>query len=471
MEGQLLSEQIYAHFIGAGGAGMSGIALVLASRGARVTGSDLKESRYSRALEAAGVPVAIGHRAENLGTPEVVVISSAIPETNPELAEARRLGLPVWPRAKMLAHLAGDRATVAVAGTHGKTSTSSMVATMLSSMGQQPSFLIGGEVDGFNTNAVDGAGHHYVVEADESDGSFLYLEPTVAVITNVEADHLDHYGTLERVEETFCEFMARVPANGTLVICGDDARLVELASGASCRVVTYGFGTQCDVVCRITRPDGIGVRFDVDVPAEGTVSSLTRIPGDHMVANACASIAVAWALGLDLEAAARGLADFSGVRRRFDLIGKVAGVTVVDDYAHHPTEVRATLVAASNLGFSRVVALFQPHRYSRTAALSTDFADAFACADAVVLMDVYSAGEAPIPGVSGKSVLDDLLLRHPRARSAYLPHRADVVPFLASRVCEGDLVMTMGAGDVTTVGPELVAELTRREAAGELACR
>ena len=450
---------------------MSGIALVLASRGARVTGSDLKESRYSRALEAAGVTVAIGHAVEHLGDPEVVVISSAIPETNPELAEARRRGLPVWPRAKMLAHLAGERATVAIAGTHGKTSTSSMVATMLSHMGQEPSFLIGGEVDGFNTNAVDGAGPHYVVEADESDGSFLYLKPTVAVITNVEADHLDHYGTLERVEETFCEFMNKVPASGTLVICGDDARLVELAAAAPCRVITYGFGTQCDVVCRIGAPEGIGVRFEVDVPDTGTVSSLTRIPGSHMVANACASLAVAWALGLDLEAAALGLAEFSGVRRRFDLLGDVAGVTIVDDYAHHPTEVRATLVAASQLGFSRVVALFQPHRYSRTAALSSDFADAFASADAVVLMDVYSAGEAPIPGVSGKSLLDDLLLRHPRAQTAYLPHRSDVVPFLASRVRSGDLVMTMGAGDVTAVGPELIAELTRREAAGELACR
>lgn len=466
-----MSEQVYAHFIGAGGAGMSGIALVLASRGARVTGSDLKESRYSRALEAAGVSVAIGHRAENLGDPEVVVISSAIPESNPELALARSRGLQVWPRAKMLAHLAGERATVAIAGTHGKTSTSSMVATMLSHMGLKPTFLIGGEVDGFDTNAVDGSGPHYVVEADESDGSFLFLDPTVAVITNVEADHLDHYGTLERVEETFCEFMGRVSDTGTLVICGDDARLVELAQSARCRVVTYGFGAHCDVVCRVTTREGIGMRFDVDVPGVGTVSSLTRIPGTHMVANACASIAVAWALDLDAEAAARGLAEFTGVRRRFDHIGTVAGVTVVDDYAHHPTEVRATLMAASQLGFERVFAIFQPHRYSRTAALTGDFADAFSSADAVVLMEVYSAGEAPIPGVSGKSLLDELLVRHPRARSAYLPHRVDIVPYLASHVCDGDLVMTMGAGDVTTVGPELVAELKRREATGELACR
>lgn len=450
---------------------MSGIALVLASRGARVTGSDLKESRYSRALETAGVPVAIGHRIENLGSPEVVVISSAIPETNPELAEARRLGLTVWPRAKMLAHLAGERATIAVAGTHGKTSTSSMVATMLSKMGLEPSFLIGGEVDGFNTNAVDGAGPHYVVEADESDGSFLQLTPRVAIITNIEADHLDHYGTLKAVEDTFCEFMARVPADGTLIVCGDDERLVELSATAACNVVTYGFADRCDVTCRTLNREGIGVRFEVRVPGLEPVTSLTRIPGAHMVANACASIATAWVLGLDLASAATALCEFSGVRRRFDLVGEVGGVTVVDDYAHHPTEVRATLRAASGLDFTRVVALFQPHRYSRTAALSLDFAEAFTCADAVVLMDVYSAGERPIPGVSGKTVLDDLLRSHPRSRSAYLPHRLDIVPYLASRVRPGDLVLTMGAGDVTTLGPELVAELARREAAGDVTCR
>ena len=470
MKGRPLSEQVYAHFIGAGGAGMSGIALVLAARGASVTGSDLKESRYSRALEASGVRVAIGHSAENLGDPEIVVISSAIPETNPELAEARRRGLAVWPRAKMLAHLAGERATVAVAGTHGKTSTSSMIATMLSKMGEEPSFLIGGEVDGFNTNAVNGAGPHYVVEADESDGSFLHLEPSVAVITNVEADHLDHYGTLERVEETFCEFMEQILPDGALVICGDDVRLVELAQPSTRRVVTYGFDPGCDVTCRILGTEGIGVRFEVDVPGVGTVASLTQVPGTHMVSNAAASLAVAWVLGLDLDSAATALAQFSGVRRRFDLIGEVSGVTVVDDYAHHPTEVRATLAAASDLGFSRVVALFQPHRYSRTAALSLDFAGAFASADSVVLMDVYSAGEPPIPGVSGKSLLDDLLRLHPRSSSAYLPHRADVVPYLASRVRPGDLVMTMGAGDVTAVGPQLVAELARRADAGELPC-
>ena len=454
-----MSDQVYAHFVGAGGAGMSGIALVLAERGARVTGSDLKESRYSRALEGAGVSVAIGHRVENLGTPEIVVVSSAIPDTNPEVVEAVRLGIPVWPRARMLAHLAGGRSTVAVAGTHGKTSTSSMMATMLSGMGLDPTFLIGGEVCGFDTNAINGAGEHFIVEADESDGSFVFLDPFVAIVTNIEADHLDHYGTLARVEETFVEFMGRVDPQGSLVVLGDCPRVVELAFQVDRPVVTYGFAENCDIRCRVIGREGIGTRFEVVFPDDVHVSALTRVPGDHMALNGTAALAAAWVLGLDVAAAAEALCGFTGVRRRFDLVGEVDGVTVVDDYAHHPTEVRATLAAARGLDFKRVVVLFQPHRYSRTAALAEDFGDAFADADRVAFMDVYSAGEPPIPGVSGKTLLERLLESHPRAQAAYLPHRDEVVSFMASRVRPGDLVLTMGAGDVTTVGPELVRAL------------
>jgi UDP-N-acetylmuramate--alanine ligase len=445
---------------------MSGIALVLAKRGARVTGSDLKESRYSRALEEAGVPVAIGHRTENLGTPEVVVVSSAIPDTNPEVVEAVRLGIPVWPRAQMLGHLAGGRSTVAVAGTHGKTSTSSMMASMLSGMDLEPSFLIGGEVRGFNTNAVNGAGEHYIVEADESDGSFVYLDPFVAIVTNIEADHLDHYGTLECVEVAFVEFMSRVAPDGALVVLGDSPRVAELAEKADRRVITYGFADTCDVRCRVVGREGIGTRFEVTLPDGIAVTAVTQVPGDHMALNGTATLAAAWFLGLDVKAAAAALSSFSGVRRRFDLVGEIDGVTVVDDYAHHPTEVRATLAAARALDFKRIVVLFQPHRYSRTEALAADFGDAFADADRVALMDVYSAGEAPIPGVSGKTLLDELLEQHPRAQAAYLPHRGDVVTFLASRCRPGDLVLTMGAGDVTAVGPELVRELTPATASG-----
>jgi UDP-N-acetylmuramate--alanine ligase len=463
-----LSDQVYAHFIGAGGAGMSGIALVLAHRGTLVTGSDLKESRYSRALEAAGVSVSIGHRAENLGTPQIVVVSSAIPDTNPEVVEARRLGIPIWPRAQMLGHLAGERSTIAVAGTHGKTSTSSMMATMLSGMGLDPTFLIGGEVCGFNTNAVNGGGTHYVVEADESDGSFVFLDPFVAVVTNIEADHLDHYGTLERVEGAFIDFMSRVAPDGAVVACGDSPRVIELAQTADRRVITYGFAEDCDVRCRVLGREGIGTSFEVTFPDGVVATSVTSVPGNHMALNGTASLATAWFLGLDVGVAAEALSAFCGVRRRFDLVGEVDGVTVVDDYAHHPTEVRATLAAARALDFERIVVLFQPHRYSRTEALANDFGDAFADADRVAFMDVYSAGEPPIPGVSGKTLLEELLEQHPRAQAAYLPHRSDVVVFLASRCRPGDLVLTMGAGDVTAVGPELVRELADRGAADDL---
>lgn len=438
---------------------MSGIALVLAQRGVSVSGSDLKESRYSRALEDAGVRVMIGHAAENLGDPEVVVVSSAIPESNPELAEARRRGIEVWQRAQMLAHLAGDRRTIAVAGTHGKTTTSSMFAAMLSEMDLDPTFLIGGEVDGFRTNAVNGAGEYYVVEADESDGSFIHLDPYIAIVTNVEADHLDHYGTLERVEATFVDFMSRVADDGALVVCGDQPHLVVLAKSTGRRVVTYGFDEGCDVRATVVGREGTGLRFRVATSDGQTSESVTHIPGVHMVSNATAVLASAWVLGLDLASAGDALQSFTGVRRRFDLVGERGGVTVVDDYAHHPTEVRATLAAARSLDYDRIIVLFQPHRYSRTEALAAEFGEAFGDADRVVLMDVYSAGEPPVPGVSGKTLLESVLRTHPRAQAAYLPHRADVVDYLASRVRPGDVVFTMGAGDVTLIGPELLRTL------------
>ncbi len=455
--------QVYAHFIGVGGAGMSGLALVLHERGVSVTGSDLKESRYARALQEAGVPVAIGHDASNLGSPDVVVVSSAIPETNPELAAAHSRGIPVWQRAQMLAHLAESRVTIAVAGTHGKTSTSSMIATMLDSMGCAPSFLVGGEIDAFGTNARHGDGVHCVVEADESDGSFVHLAPRIAVVTNIEADHLDHYASVDEIREMFSRFLARVAGDGTIVVCADDDVALEVARASGRAIITYGFARTADVRCHVVGVEGSGSRFGVTTP-EGDAEAVVSVPGDHMVCNATAALACAIALDLDLSHAARALGTFSGVRRRFDLIGEVAGVTVVDDYAHHPTEIAATLEAASRMGFSRMWALFQPHRYSRTHAFAREFGDSLACADRVVLTDVYSAGEPPIPGVSGKTLVRTTLDASPHTRVAYLPHRADIVPFITERVSAGDLVLTMGAGDVTGLAPEIIAALEEREA-------
>ena len=452
----------YAHFIGIGGAGMSGLARVLHDRGVSVTGSDLKQSRYASALAEAGVPVFIGHDAANLGDPEVVVVSSAIPETNPELAAARSRGIDVWPRARMLAHLAGEDRALAVAGTHGKTTTSSMLASAVDGIGLDPTFLIGGELNDMGANARCGRGGYYVVEADESDGSFLYLTPDVAIVTNIEADHLDHYHSLDEILATFGEFIARVPADGVVIVCAEDERLVALArEHARARVVTYGRGPTADVRCGRLEREGLVHRFVVSAGGDDVPVTI-RVPGEHNVVNATGVLATIWALGLDVVGAAAALGRFSGVRRRFEEVGVVGGVTVVDDYAHHPTEVRATLAAANSVGFRDIWVVFQPHRYSRTAALGADFGAAFSDADHVVLMDVYSAGEAPIPGVSGKTLLDELLIREPHAAVAYFPHRADIEGYLAERLRPGDLVMTMGAGDVTLLGDELVRALDRR---------
>jgi len=463
MRGDAVTSAAYAHFIGIGGAGMSGLARVLHDRGRVVTGSDLKASRYATALREAGVLVHVGHVAENLGDPEVVVVSSAIPESNPELRAARERGIPVWPRAKMLAHIAGDDACVAVAGTHGKTTTSSIMATVLDGVGLDPTFLIGGELNDMGANARCGRGAYCVVEADESDGSFLYLDPKVSIITNVEADHLDHYGTFEAVVEIFGQFIARTAPDGAVVVCADDAALVRLAhERAQSRVLTYGFDESADIRCVDVHPDGLGHRFSVVLPDGRCLQSAISVPGIHNVANATGVIAAVYALGEDVENAASVLGNFSGVRRRFDRVGEAGGVIVVDDYAHHPTEVRATLAAARTAGFERVWVVFQPHRYSRTQAFGEDFGDAFGDADRVVLMDVYSAGEAPIPGVSGKTILRALLKKSPRAQAAYFPHRDDIESYLASRVRDGDLVMTMGAGDVTTLGTGIVRAIADR---------
>jgi UDP-N-acetylmuramate--alanine ligase len=409
------------------------------------------------------VTVAVGHDASNLGDPEVVVVSSAIPETNPELAEARRRGIPVWQRARMLAHLANDQRTVAVAGTHGKTSTSSMITQMLAAMGEDPTFLIGGELNDMGSNARCGSGRWYVVEADESDGSFLHLSPHVAIVTNVEADHLDHYAGIEEVRETFAAFLQRVDADGAAVLCADAPGLRELALGCPARrIVTYGTAEDADVRLVAASPDGLGHRFTVRLPDGREREGRVACPGEHMALNACGAVAVAISLGLDPVAAVEGLATYTGVRRRFELVGEIGGVTIVDDYAHHPTEVSATLAGAHDAGFERVWVVFQPHRFSRTAALGAEFGRAFGDADRLVLMDVYGAGETPIPGVSGKTVVDAVLEHDPRTRLAYFPHRADVEPFVASQVRPGDLVMTMGAGDVTAIAGDLLRALGQR---------
>ena len=457
-----------AHFIGIGGAGMSGIALVLHERGCIVTGSDLKESHYVRELQAEGIDVRVGHDAATIDevSPDVVVISTAIPATNPELVRAKELGIPVWRRAKMLSALSEDAITVAVAGTHGKTTTSSMVATMLDKMGLDPSFLIGGVVEGYDTNGRDGKGGYFVAEADESDGSFLYLNPNVVIVTNIEEDHLDHYGSLEKIEETFCEFMSLVGEEGTIVIMGDDAHISELARSTGRKVVTYGFDEGNDYVCRLTGTQGVRTTLEVSTPGGETVEvTIAANPGRHNVLNATASIVVADVLGLDVHEAAKALSQFKGARRRFTHVGDVDGITVVDDYGHHPTEIDSTLEAASMLDFDRIVCVFQPHRYSRTEALRELFGKAFDHADVLYVMDVFPAGEMPIPGISGKTVANEVVKSGNVGKVRYVANRRALIDILREECRAGDLVITQGAGDVTLVAPALVQAL--RDRAGQ----
>lgn len=461
----------HAHFVGIGGAGMSGIAKVLHERGCQVTGSDLKESRYVRDLRRSGVEVTIGHEAATIDSqePDVIVTSTAIPDTNPEVVRAKELDIPIWPRAKMLAALGAGRKTVAVAGTHGKTTTSSMVATMLDAMGLDPSFLIGGIVEGYRTNGRNGEGDLYVAEADESDASFLLLDPSIVVVTNIEADHLDHYGSLGAIEEAFSQFMSSVGPDGTVIVCGENPHVPELARQTGRTTLTYGFGGQNDIVCAPrAQTHKLASTVDITLP-NGQVVAVTikSNPGAHNQLNATAAIAVAWALGLDCAKAAEALSTFSGVRRRFTHVGDIDNICVVDDYGHHPTEVEATLKAAAGLDFDRVVVAFQPHRYSRTQALAHQFGQAFSNADVLLVMDVFSAGEMPIPGISGKTVATAVEESGQVGEVRYVAGRSDIVPALMELVRPGDLVITMGAGDVTMVGPEFIEAMQERDAASE----
>ncbi|WP_294382109.1 UDP-N-acetylmuramate--L-alanine ligase [uncultured Senegalimassilia sp.] len=455
------------HFIGVGGVGMSGIARVAHDQGMQVSGSDIKESRYTKQLREAGITVFIGQKAENIpeGDP-VVVISTAILENNPELIEARRRGLEIWHRAQMLAHLGVGLDTLAVAGTHGKTTTSSMLASALDALGADPTFLIGGIVRAYGTNAHSGTGAHYVVEADESDKSFTYLSPKAVLVTNIEADHLDHYKDLDEIYDKFHDFMGLVPEDGVIVACGEEPHVVEIARSEGRRMYTYGFNEGCDVRITSYEPHGIGSRYTAVMPdgtqVEGTIK---QNPGRHNVLNATGVITLLWALGFDAAKVAQALSGFAGVRRRFDLVGEVDGVTVVDDYAHHPTEIAATISAAAGLGYKHVHVLFQPHRYSRaplfTQVLHDEFGAAFDKADSVTFMDVYPAGEAPVPGVSGKTFLNVVLEHEGHPQADFVAHRVDVVPHLMEKLQQGDLVITMGAGDVTAMGPQIIDALLK----------
>ena len=439
-----------------------------------VTGSDLKVSRYTRLIEAAGAAVCVGHDEANLGEAALVVISSAVPETNVELAEARRRGLPVLQRAEMLARIMAMRRGIAVAGTHGKTTTSSMIAHVLHECGCEPTFLIGGEVNDRGSNAGVGEGEWLVAEADESDGSLLFLRPEVAVVTNVELDHHSHYGCVQDVHEVFHRFAALLPAHGRLVLVegggGEFLTADSPAPVALCGLLRDGQSVpQGDLAYRavVARVDDTGSDFLVRRGEKQLARVTLRVPGEHNITNALCAIAVLEHAGVSAERAARPLATFTGAGRRFQETGRHDGVLVIDDYAHHPSELAATLRAAMLGDHGRVIAVFQPHLYSRTRYLQREFGRALTLADEAVVTDVFAAREEPEPGITGKLLVDAYLTERPGGPVAYMPRLSDVVRHLSAHVRAGDLVLTLGAGDVFRVGEELLAAL-RSQGTGDM---
>ncbi|WP_370542209.1 UDP-N-acetylmuramate--L-alanine ligase [Amycolatopsis sp. FDAARGOS 1241] len=451
---------------------MSGIARILLARGAAVSGSDAKESRALLSLRAQGAELFVGQRAENLDAlaeaPSAVVVSTAIKESNPEFAAARARNIPVLHRAQALAGLMAGHRVACIAGTHGKTSTTSMLTVALQHCRLDPSFAIGGDLNESGANAHHGEGGIFVAEADESDGSFLTYSPSVAVVTNVEPDHLDHHGTAEAYVKVFTEFVGRLQPGGLLVVCADDpgaAALGDQAAAGGVRVRRYGRTATGEEDVRVLdykpAPDGGVVR--IALGGSGGADELdlrVAVPGEHMALNAVAALLAGVELGAPVDGLAEGLAAFGGVRRRFEFKGRSGDVRVYDDYAHHPTEVAAQLKAVRTAaGAGRVLVVFQPHLYSRTQSFAAEFAEALSLADAVVVLDVYGAREEPVPGVTGALIADRVT-----SPVHYQPAFDVAAGLVAGLVKPGDLVVTMGAGDVTQLGPEILAELDRRTA-------
>jgi UDP-N-acetylmuramate--alanine ligase len=440
--------------VGIGGAGMSAIASVLETMGHHVSGSDLKRSAALERLRSRGVSAVVGHNASNVGDADFVTTSTAIPATNPELVEAARRGIPVLRRAETLAAISATRRTVAISGTHGKTTVSSMLALVLVEAGLRPSFIIGGDINEVGSGAAWSDGEWLVVEADESDGTFLHLAPEVALVTSVEPDHLEHYGDVAHLQAAFSEFLAGAVA--TRIVCADDAVASRL--GRSVRATSYGLSAGADYRMGDLVTGRSSCHFTVENGGDSLGRVTLAVPGAHNASNACAALVAGLAVGATFDDARRALARYGGVARRFEFRGEGAGVTFVDDYAHLPTEVRAALAAAKDGQWRRVVAVFQPHRYSRTAAMWADFADAFVDADIVVVTDIYPAGESPRPGVSGRLIVDAVAASHPAQDAVYLPGHRQLVAHLRQILQPGDLCLTMGAGDLTALPDELLGE-------------
>jgi UDP-N-acetylmuramate--alanine ligase len=440
----------HVHFVGVGGIGMSGLAEILRTLRFDVSGSDLKEGETTRRLARLGVRIDVGHRAQNVEGADVVVYSSAIQSTNPELVQAKRSVIPVVSRAEMLAELMRVKYGVAIAGSHGKTTTTSLVATVLSAAGYDPTVVVGGRMAALGSNARLGEGDLLVAEADESDGSFLRLTPTIAVVTNIDPEHLDHYGTHENLKEAFVQFVEKVPFYGLAVLCLDHPDVQLMLPRVQRRHVTYGISPQADYSARQVEYEGTSVRFSAFRRGEALGQFSLRMPGIHNVLNALAAIAVGDELAVPIDVLKESLAQFHGVARRFTVIGELEGVALVDDYGHHPAEIRATLTAARRAYNGRVIAVFQPHRYSRTQSLFEEFTRSFNDCDELLMVPIYPAGETPIPGVTADK-LADAIITHGHHNVRYFDNLNAVAETLASDLKRGDVIVALGAGDVNKV--------------------
>ena len=448
----------HIHFVGIGGIGMSGIAEVLLNLGYQVSGSDTKETEVTRRLQSLGAKVSYGHQRENLKEADVVVTSSAIRKGNPEVEAAEERLIPVIPRAEMLAELMRMKIGIAVAGTHGKTTTTSLISTVLAAGGLDPTVVIGGRLNSIGSNARLGQGEYLVAEADESDGSFLKLMPTIAVVTNIDPEHLDYYQGIDEIKETFLSFLNKIPFFGLAVLCLDHPNIQSLLPRMKKRFTTYGLTTKADFQAKEIVFEGLLTSFDV-IHRRRDIGRLSlRMPGLHNVYNALATLATAFELDIPFQIVQETLRDFSGIQRRFQIKGEKRGILVVDDYGHHPVEIMATLKAARTGWTKRIIAVFQPHRYTRTRALFKDFLTAFYDADVLVITDIYPAGEDRIEGVESKALFAGLR-EYGHKDVTYLSDKKEIVEHLLRMISPGDLVITLGAGDIWQVSEELVNRL------------
>jgi len=459
------------HFVGIGGVGMSGIAEVLINLGYKVSGSDLKRSPVTQRLQGLGAVIFEGHKPENISGAEVVVTSSAVADDNPEVLEAHARHIPVIPRAEMLSELMRLKYGIAVAGMHGKTTTTSMIAAVLAAGGLDPTVVVGGRVDAMGSNARLGKSQYLVAEADESDRSFLKLSPILAVVTNIDREHMDCYRNMRDIKRTFLEFMDRVPFYGTVVACNDDPTLRGVLRHAHRRTVTYGTrrGSDLRIAMETPRP-GNGhyrteSRFRVNFRGRDLGEFVLHVPGNHNVLNATAAIAVGVGLDITPETIRAALATFQGVDRRFQLCGQVSGIFVVDDYGHHPTEIKATLAAARQCGYRRIHVVLQPHRYTRTLALAEEFSAAFNDADSLLILDIYAASEQPIEGVNSPNLVARIQ-QAGKSAAAYAPSFQDAVASVTSAAQEGDMILTLGAGNIAQLAPLILAKLESRQGVG-----